>query len=489
MELHRLALVALLAVACGAKPAEQQKDPARPTLQLIQGPQAVPRVTPPAGELNGALPTLAPLVEAVRPTVVGVTTRATLDPEEAPPELREFWRRFFGNEAPPFEGGPQGPQTGVGSGVIIDPQGIVLTNNHVVEGAEEVLVKTADEKEYTAEVLGTDPETDIAVLRLKEVKGKLPAARLGSSDPLRVGDFVVAIGSPFGLELTVTSGIISAKARVIGAGPYDDFLQTDAAINPGNSGGPLFDLGGNVVGINTAIVATGAGIGFAVPIDLIRAFLPQLVEAGRVVRGYLGVGIQDLTPELAAALELKRRKGAVVASVQPDAPAAGELRIGDVVIGIEGQPVEGAAQLSRRVAQFEPGAKVDLTLLRDGKERKVEVKLGERPREPGVRRPGDEAPQREGPLGLSLQEVPRELQQQLRIQGGALVADVQPGSRAAEAGLQPGDIVVEADRKAVRSPRDLAETAKRAGNRPLLLRVVREEGAAFVVVPPARDAE
>lgn len=477
--LNRLAVPLLLVVACGAGGAPQQAT-TRPTLELVQEP---PQVTPPQAAPVSGLPTLAPLVEAVRPTVVGVTTRTAAGPGDTPAEIEEFWRRFFGDLPSPFHGGPGLPRTGVGSGVIIDPKGIVLTNNHVVEGAEEVRVRTADEKEYLAEVLGRDPETDVAVLQLKDVKGALPAARLGASDPLRVGDFVVAIGSPFGLDLTVTAGIISAKARVIGAGPYDDFLQTDAAINPGNSGGPLFDLQGNVVGINTAIVATGSGIGFAVPIDLIKALLPQLVEKGKVTRGFLGVGIQDLTPELARALGLSIQRGAVVAQVEPRAPAEKQLQPGDVVVEIEGQAVEGAAQLSRKVAQFPPGKTVRLRIYRDGKQREVRVKLGERPSDlaPGRR----QQPTEPDALGLGLQAVPPEMARQLDIEGGALIVQVVPNSRAASAGLRSGDVVVEANRERVRSPEDLVRIARRMGNEPILLRVLREGGAVFVVIPPA----
>ncbi len=487
MTRYRLTLITLLGIACGASPAPTEAAP-KPDVTLAQNTATQQQPpTPPTAQTNG-VPTLAPLVERVRPTVVGVTSRVRPRERgaaqgETPPELEEFWRRFFGGEPPPFHGGPQGPSTGVGSGVIIDQRGIILTNNHVVEGADEVTVRTADEQEHSAKVLGTDPETDIAVLQIENPKTSFTAASLGSSDAVRVGDFVVAIGNPFGLELTVTSGIISAKARVIGAGPYDDFLQTDAAINPGNSGGPLFDLQGNVVGINTAIVATGAGIGFAVPIDLVKALLPQLRESGRVVRGYLGVSIQDLTPEIASALGMPARKGALVAEVQPNAPAR-DLKAGDVVIAVEGQPVDGAAQLTRRVAQLTPGKQVNLTVVRDGKQQQVKVKLGERP---GARElEGRSAPREEpGAIGLSLQDVPPDMARELGIKGGALVAEVRPGSRAAEAGLQPGDVIVEADRKPVASGKALADIAKKVGDKPLLLRVMRDGGAAFLVVPPA----
>lgn len=478
MQPFRHLLVALiLNLACATNSAAQ---PAQAT-QPAPAPQPGRAQGTPHGIATNGYPSLAPLVENVRSTVVGVTTVSKSGGGEVPPEIEEFWRRFFGKEAPPFEGGPQGPRTGVGSGVIIDPSGIVLTNNHVVEGADEVRIKTADEVEHQAEVLGTDPETDVAVLRIKNLKGTLQAATLGSSDNLKVGDFVVAIGNPFGLELTVTSGIISAKARVIGAGPYDDFLQTDAAINPGNSGGPLFDLNGQVVGLNTAIVATGSGIGFAVPIDLVKALLPALREKGRVVRGFLGVGVQDLTTDLSKAMGLSTTKGALVAQVQRNAPAK-QLEPGDVVVGIDGQPVNNASDLTRRVAQLPPGRKVSLQVLRQGKQQTVDVTLGERPnaKEGKKKKPEEES---QGALGLQIQPVPEELRRELGISGGALVSAVQAGSRADQAGLEPGDVILEANRKPVKKPEDLVSAAKAAGKNALLLRVARGEAAVFVVIP------
>ncbi|WP_082343453.1 Do family serine endopeptidase [Vulgatibacter incomptus] len=433
---------------------------------------------PPHTGAEGETPSLAPLVDRVRPTVVGVTT---ISKGKGPsPEIEEFWRRFFGRNAPK----ERGKQIGLGSGVIIDPSGIILTNNHVVAGAQKVLVRTSDDQEHQATVVGTDPDTDVAVIKITEVKGPLQAATLGDSDAIRVGDYVVAIGNPFGLELTVTSGIISAKARVIGATPFDDFLQTDAAINPGNSGGPLFDLSGRVIGINTAIVATGQGIGFAVPIDLIKALLPQLEKTGRVVRGFLGVGVQDLTPELARALGVKAEKGALVSSVDKNGPAANVLHPGDVITTAEGKPVTNAAELSRQVSQLKPGAVVTLGVLREGKQQTVKVKLGERPSKEGKEKeqPPELKPE-QGPVGLSISPVPKELADQMGIDGGALVVDVEPGSRAAEAGLRQGDVIVEANRKPVKAPKDLIDVAKKNPKQPLALRVRRGEAAIYLVIP------
>ncbi len=521
MGLHRIGFaVAALAFACGSARTEREGAPqsaqqrhsapaTEPTatgirLHLVDEPPPLP-TPPPSQEGTGGsgAPSLAPLVEAVRPTVVGVTTRTTRQQvSELPPGgMEDFWERFFGGPPPfgvpeePFGGSPRGGEPmGVGSGVIIDPQGLVVTNNHVLEDADKVLVSTFDCKEYTAEVVGRDADTDLAVLRLKGVKGKLPAAKLGVSDSLRVGDYVLAIGDPFGLEFTVTSGIISAKARTIGAGDYDDFLQTDAAINPGNSGGPLFDLQGNVVGINTAIVAGGSGIGFAVPIDLVKALLPQLVEKGKVVRGFLGVGIQDLTPELARALGIRADQGAVVASVQEGGPGAkAGLKTGDVVVSLNGQPVEGASKLSRSVAMLQPGQKATLEVLRDGKKQQLTAQLGTKPQSAQARRAEQQRPPTQEPetgeLGLSLQPVPPDVAKRLDVQGGALVTQVTPGSPASHAGLMRGDVIVEANRKPVSGPKDVAAAVRSSREKELLLRVRRGDGAVFLVIPPREKGE
>ena len=437
-------------------------------LQNTQAP-----VGPPAPETDLSL---APLVERVRGTVVGVSTLRASD-ADVPPEIRDFWRRFFGQDPPLRE------RRGIGSGVVIR-EGIVLTNHHVVEGATEVRIRTADQREYAAEVIGTDPPTDIAVLRVLDLDRPLQVAELGDAESARVGDRVIAIGSPFGLELTVTSGILSAKARVLGAGPYDDFLQTDAAINPGNSGGPLFDMQGRVLGINTAIVAAGQGIGFAVPIDLVRATLPQLEATGRVIRGYLGVVIQDVTPELAEALELSVDDGALVASVVEDGPAdeAG-LRPGDVIVSLDGAPIERAQDLTRRVSRMAPDTMVRLGIRRGAEERTLRLTLGERP-EDGARSAPEEREDADPGLGLQIGPVPPRMQRELGIDGGVLVIEVRPGSRADRAGIRPDDVIVEVDRRPVSGPEDFVEAVRQSQGRRLLVRVRRGDGAAFLVIPP-----
>ncbi len=342
-------------------PAPEQRPPAVPA-PVPTGEPTGEKAEAPAGEPPSGVVvrSVAGLVERVRGSVVGVTSKS------AP-------RRF------PFGRGAGGGE-GLGSGVIIEERGIVLTNHHVVAAGSDVTVRTADGDEYPAAVVGADPETDVAVLALLGVQAPLPAAKLGSSDELRVGDGVIAIGNPFGLDFSVTTGIVSAKARVIGAGPYDDFLQTDAAINPGNSGGPLFDLEGNVVGIATAIVQGGQGIGFAVPIDLIEAFLPQLLDRGSVVRGWLGVAAIDLPHAIDG------EGGAVISDVMERGPAgAAGLRPGDVVVRVAGRPVKGAGALSRTVALLPPGAPVVLSVVRGGEAVDVEVVLGHRPPEESPR--------------------------------------------------------------------------------------------------------
>jgi len=343
---------------------------------LLYGPNAHP-ATPAS---------FADLVESVKESVVNISTTQTLKENPMQPffgpnsPFRDFfgeeWKRFFG-DAPPG----QLKTHALGSGFIISNDGLILTNNHVVEKADEIKIKTLSGTEYDAKVVGRDPKTDIALIQIK-VKGNLPeSAKLGDSEAIRVGDWVIAVGNPFGLGNTVTAGIISAKGRVIGAGQYDDFLQTDAAINPGNSGGPLFNMNGEVVGINTAIVAQGQGIGFATPINMAKDILGQL-KTGKVIRGWLGIMIQDITPELAESFGIKETKGVIVADVVPDSPAEKDgLKRGDIVEKLNGKQVENANQLSRSVAAMKPESTVTIDLIRDGKPVTVKVTSGTMPEE------------------------------------------------------------------------------------------------------------
>ncbi len=338
---------------------------------------AVPQIPPPfSSPVVTGTPDVATLVAKVKPAVVNITTIQKTRLRRPMDEMDPFgyFQHRFG-----YRPGPDQVmrQKALGSGFIIDGAGHVVTNAHVVEGADEVRVKLADDREFDAKVVGRDQRIDLALLQLQDAPKDLPAASLGASDALRVGEYVVAIGNPFGLGHTVTMGIVSAKGRSIGAGPYDDFIQTDASINPGNSGGPLFDLQGRVVGINSAINPNGQGIGFAIPIDMLEQVLPQLLATGHVERGRLGVAFRAIDPHLAKKLDLDGEHGAYVAQVEPDSPAdrAG-IRQGDVITKVEGRDVAHAEELPRMVALRAPGTKLSIEVLRDGKPRRFEVELG-----------------------------------------------------------------------------------------------------------------
>ena len=434
--------------------------------QQAQPPQPAPK-QPVAVGGSGPMQSIADLVDAVKDTVVNVQVQARAPAMEGMPG--DLFERFFGGQP----GGPGGPgmppgampneervQQGEGSGFIIDPNGLILTNNHVVENAIDIRIRLNDGREFDAKVLGRDPLTDLALLQLQGNVHNLPVARLGNSDDIRVGDGVVAIGNPFGLTSSVSAGILSARARDIQAGPYDNFLQTDAAINPGNSGGPLFNMRGEVIGINTAIVGGGTGIGFAVPSNMAKALLPQL-QKGKIRRGWLGVSVQDLTPELAQALNVPARKGAIVTGVQEDTPSAkAGIKQDDVITAINGTPVESSRGLTRDIGFRPPDETVKLTVFRNGKQQQVQVKLGERPDLEGNGATPEEGREEDTgrKLGLRLQDVDPRMAPGVRQ--GAMVVAVDPGSPADRAGLQPGMVVVEAGGKQVRHPREFAQIVR-----------------------------
>ncbi|MFH1061209.1 MAG: Do family serine endopeptidase [Pseudomonadota bacterium] len=399
---------------------------------------------------------------------------------EGPPELREFFRHFFGGEGMPT---PPQHQRALGSGVIVDPEGLALTNHHVVDGADKIVVKLKDGQEIEATVVGSDPKTDLALIRLKQ-NGPYPALPLGDSDQLRVGDWVLAAGNPFGLENTVTAGIVSAKGRIIGAGPYDDFIQTDASINPGNSGGALVDMDGRLVGIPTAIVPQGQGIGFAIPVNLAKDIMAQLKAKGRVVRGWLGVYTQAVDGDLAAKFGLTEKHGALLADVMPDSPAmkAG-LKRGDVITTYDGKPVNDPAALARLVAASPVGHAAKLGLVRAGKAAEVAVKLGELKDEAAAGRPASGAePEGLDKLGLGVQPLNPELAQRLGVaaEHGLAVVNVAPGTPAAAAGLRRGDVILEAAQNPVKAPGDLGQAWSRAKDGLLLL--VQRQGHSFFAV-------
>jgi len=402
------------------------------------------------------LPSFAPLAESVKGAVVNVEVQS-----RAQHGGNEMFEQFFGGGAHPQV------RQGAGSGFVIDSRGYILTNNHVVENALAIRVKFDDGRTFDGTVLGTDPATDIALVKLKNPPANLAVLKLGDSDAMRVGDWVVAIGNPFGLASSVSVGILSAKARNIGAGVYDDFLQTDAAINPGNSGGPLFNLKGEVIGINTAIVAGGSGIGFAVPSNLAKALVPQLEKNGSVTRGYIGIGLQKLTPELAKALGVPAN-GALVASVQPDRPGArAGLKQDDVITQLDGQAVASDDALRRNIALRAPGSTVALTVYRAGKPREVKVVLATRPGEEEVSRraPVDRDSHDDSnkeQFGLSLATPSPELARARGLPRGALITEVQPGSPADKAGLEANLTIVEANNQVVTSAGDLSRILRAA---------------------------
>ena len=407
----------------------------------------------------------AKLAKEAKPGVVNIRTVKTIKGGG------QVFRHFFGPKGNPFEDffGPFGPppqrdykQRSLGSGFIIDKEGYIVTNNHVVEGADKIRVSLYNEKEYDAKIVGRDPKTDLALIKIDGAPNLHPLP-LGDSDKLEVGDWVLAIGSPFGLEQTVTAGIVSAKKRVIGAGPYDNFIQTDASINPGNSGGPLLDLKGQVVGINTAIIASGQGIGFAIPINMARSIVAQLKEKGSVTRGWLGVAIQNLSPELAEYYGLKTHKGVMVTQVFEGDPAdkAG-IKPKDIIIAVDGHPVATGRELSSIIANTPVGSKTRITLLRNGKRKTVTVTVAKREDEQLV---VSEDSGRSESMGIQVAEITPERARQFGLEKrekGVLVVDVQSGSRADEAGLRTGDIIKEVNHERVSDLDDFRKAMRKA---------------------------
>ncbi len=392
----------------------------------------------------------------------------------------DFFRRFFG-EIPEREL----RQRSLGSGVVVSEDGYIMTNNHVVADAEEIVVTFSENERYEAKMIGRDPKTDLALIKI-QVDKPIRAARLGDSDKLRVGDWVVAIGNPFGLGNTLTAGVVSAKGRVIGAGPYDNFIQTDASINPGNSGGPLFNLDGEVIGINTAIFTQSGGnigIGFAIPINMAKSVMSQLKEKGRVVRGWLGVVIQTVTPEIKEKFGLKTAEGALVGEVTSGGPAEkGGLKRGDVIITFDGKKVETMNSLPPMVAETPIGKDAEIVVIREGKEKTLRVKIGELPEEPRVA--ATTMPEIEESLGLSVQELTPELAESLGLEGekGVVVSSVRGGSPASEAGLQRGDLIQEIERESIEGMDDYTRIMRESASKDQILMVVKHEGHTRYVV-------
>jgi serine protease Do len=434
--------------------------------------------------------TIADIAERATPSVVNVASRRTVKNRG---EQDEMFRFFFG---PRGNGGGAEPeereQRGLGSGVIFTKDGLVLTNNHVIEGADQITVQTSDGTDYPAEVVGTDEKSDVAVLRLKgQVKGLVPL-EVGDSTALRVGDVVLAIGNPFGFSQTVTMGIVSAKGRSeTGIVDYADFIQTDAAINPGNSGGALVNMQGQLVGINTAIISRSGGyqgIGFAIPSNMASQIAHSLVEHGRVVRGWLGIGIQDVDPDLAAAMSLPTADGVLVSDVEPGGPAdKGGLLRGDVILTVDGKKTNSSTQLRNLIAEAGANKKVELAILRGGKAQTLSLLLGElKTDKPEVAKEAHGAPRPETQQGLTVDAITPRIREQLELppslKQGVVVTGVAPGSAAAEIGLAPGDVIVELNKQPITSVQDFRDAYKKPGAKNVLLLVFREGRTRYVVL-------
>jgi serine protease Do len=437
-------------------------------------------------DLGRAPFSFADLAEKLKPSVVNISTTKTVRSSglrspfgQGSPFDRnfggdDFFERFFGDT-------PQRPlkQKSLGSGFIISPDGYIFTNNHVVEQADKILVKLSDGKEYEAKVIGKDAKTDIALIKIKP-NDSLPVAETGDSDKLRVGDWVMAIGNPFGLEQTVTAGIVSAKGRVIGAGPYDNFIQTDASINPGNSGGPLFNMEGKVIGINTAIVAQGQGIGFAIPISMAKTILPDLKSKGKVTRGWLGVSVQDISEEIAKNMKLKDRSGALISDVFKGDPAdkAG-LKAGDIVTEINGKPIKDMHELLLTIAGFRIGETIKVKINREGQEKIIPITIAERTEksELASARQSGEA------FGMAVQEITPEIAQHLglSIKKGIIVVDVQEGSVAEEVGIQPQDIILQVNKVKITTLKEYQKEIAKTGEKGGILLLIKRGKATFFV--------
>lgn len=426
------------------------------------------------------------LAKAVSPAVVHIRVEKTVKEGEAAmrrfenPPFRgdeDFFDHFFGGKNP-----HEFKQNGLGTGFIIDKAGLIVTNNHVVENADKIKVVLKDKREFDAKVVGRDPQTDLALIKI-DAGDDLPVVSLGSSSKLQVGEWVAAIGSPFGLEQTVTAGIVSAKGRVIGSGPYDDFIQTDASINPGNSGGPLINMNGEVVGINTAIIAGGQGIGFAIPIDLANQIIEQLKTNGEVTRGWLGITIQDLKGDLAEYYNLKDQRGVLVADVIPGDPAdkAG-IKPNDIIIDVNGKKVMTGRELTALTARLTVGEKATLKVLRDGKQESFDVEVGKRPLT--LADAGSLRPEKETEFGFQVAELTPEMARRLNLadERGVVVVGVNANSKAQKAGIQKGDLIKEVNRQSVESVgefKKMIHTHKKSEGINLL---VKRMNAGYVVV-------
>ncbi|MGV8057725.1 MAG: Do family serine endopeptidase [Smithellaceae bacterium] len=421
------------------------------------------------------------LAEKVKPAVVNISTTKTYkggfgSPFGRSPFGDDFFDRFFGDI-------PQRnfKQRSLGSGFIISNDGYIFTNNHVVEKADKILVKVSDDKEYEAKIIGTDAKTDIALIKIKP-NNSLPVVEIGDSDKVKVGEWVIAIGNPFGLEQTVTAGIISAKGRVIGAGPYDNFIQTDASINPGNSGGPLFSMDGKVIGINTAIVAQGQGIGFAIPVNMAKIILADLKTKGKVTRGWLGVSVQDIGEDMAKNMNYKSRNGAIVSDVIAGDPAdrAG-IKVYDIVTEINGKAIKDSHDLLLKIAALHVGEKISIKVVRGGKEMIFPLTVAERKDKTEIA-----AAKGKGSkvyFGIIAQEISPEMSRQLGIphESGVIIIDVENGSPAEDIGLQPRDIIIQVNKVKITSVKQYTKEIGKAAEKKNVTLLVQRGKSKFLV--------
>lgn len=428
------------------------------------------------------------LAEKASPAVVNIRTVKTIkgggrvfrqfrDPFGEDDPMRDFFDRFFGNNRPhDFK------QRSLGSGFIIDKEGFIVTNNHVVENADKIEVILKDEKKFDAEIVGRDVNTDLALIKIKSGRN-LPVLKFGDSDAIKVGQWVVAIGNPFGLDHTITAGIISAKGRVIGSGPYDDFLQTDASINPGNSGGPLINMNGEVVGINTAIIASGQGIGFAIPVNLAKGIIDQLKDRGEVTRGWLGVGIQDISDEVAEYYGIEEKTGVLVTEVFPGDPAdmAG-IKTRDIILSINGKKVSTARELTGVIADTVVGDTIKIKVLRNDETKTFKVKIAKREDTKIANRRTPKEHKDE--IGIRVTELTPEIARRFNIKetGGVIVTRVEPGSKAAEAGLRVHDIIKEVNHQNITTVNDLNKAIRKTKDGETINLFIWRMNSGFFVV-------
>lgn len=485
LEKIRFAAVVLLAViipACTNVELEKKPYYSGDESKTTEKAQEKPVTTPHLETLMSIQEAFISVAEKVTPSVVNISTVQHISggrgriPFEVDPFFRDFFGDFFGDVPAP----QKRKSTSLGSGVMINPEGYILTNYHVIKDAEEITVKLSDKSEYKGKMVGTDPKTDLAVIKITAT-GKQPFAILGDSDKLRVGQWAIAIGNPFGLDRTFTVGVISATGRSeVGVAAYESFIQTDASINPGNSGGPLLNVQGEVVGINTAIVASGQGIGFAIPVNMAKGIISDLIKKGKVTRGWLGVGIQPLTRELAESFDIENTKGALVNEVYPDSPAANAgIKPGDIIIRFNGKDVEDSKGLQVLVGSAGVGTMVTVDLVRDKKVFPINVKIGEMPGEENLAARPVEG--KEDWIGLSVRDITPDIKESLNIEEGVVVKSVREGSSAEKGGILPEDVVIAVNQKKITDAAEYARVTATVKSGSTVSFLIRREGVTLYI--------